>query len=100
MCKCAKLGVTTIGTIHARKFVGVGLILLDASPIGGAPIPSGCRRGKCGLCLVKILSGIENISGMTDVERLTLRRIGHDVQNMRLACQCRVMGPVIIEIHS
>jgi len=99
MAKRATVGLTTVGTMHAEKFVSIGLLLLDASPIGGVPIPSGCRRGKCGLCLVKILSGAEHISPMTDVESLTLRRIVHEVRNMRLACQCKVMGKIIIEIN-
>ena len=57
-----------------------------------APINFGCRIGGCGVCLVNIVSGAENLSPKTDEEEHFT-----DFEYERLACQCLVKGDVSIE---
>lgn len=48
-------------------------------------VPFMCRRGKCGTCKIKIISGGENLS---------IRNIAEDMlgleENERLACRCHI----------
>ena len=44
-----------------------------------------CRNGLCGTCMIDVLEGEENLSSLTEAEKLLKR----DRRN-RLACQCRV----------
>jgi ferredoxin len=64
-----------------------------------------CRGlGLCGTCKVLVKQGMENLSPPTLRERLNFRlhpltvmaRIGHE-DEMRLACQVRVLGDCTIE---
>ena len=57
------------------------------------------RRTRCGTCRVRVLAGMENLSPLTVDER-ELRedfpdRFGPDE---RLACQCRPLGDVVVEV--
>jgi ferredoxin len=45
----------------------------------------GCSNGLCGTCMIDVVEGEENLSGLTDAEK-HLRR---DRKN-RLACQCKI----------
>jgi len=52
-----------------------------------------CYEGICGICEIKILEGKENLSELTENEKM----FGLD-GNKRLACQCRIKkGMVKIE---
>ncbi|MGU5963350.1 2Fe-2S iron-sulfur cluster-binding protein [Klebsiella aerogenes] len=54
----------------------------------------GCKTGNCGLCRVKVLSGMENITGKTLKEKRLFKLLGIEDQTMRLACQCKIrMSP-------
>ena len=44
-----------------------------------------CRNGLCGTCMIDVLEGEENLSPLTEAEKLLKR----DGQN-RLACQCKI----------
>ena len=44
-----------------------------------------CRNGLCGTCMIDIIEGEENLSPLTEAEKLLKR----DRQN-RLACQCKI----------
>ena len=44
-----------------------------------------CRNGLCGTCMIDILEGEENLSPLTEAEKLLKR----DRKN-RLACQCQI----------
>ncbi|MDP1995257.1 MAG: 2Fe-2S iron-sulfur cluster-binding protein [Ignavibacteria bacterium] len=59
------------------------------------PIKFGCRQGTCGTCVFTVLAGAENLSRKTKEEIETLKKLKLDV-NQRLACQCAVMGDVVI----
>ncbi|MEA8826264.1 2Fe-2S iron-sulfur cluster-binding protein [Klebsiella aerogenes] len=54
----------------------------------------GCKTGNCGLCRVKVLSGMENITGKTLKEKRFFKLLGIEDQTVRLACQCKIrMSP-------
>ena len=54
----------------------------------------GCKTGNCGLCRVKVLSGMENITGKTLKEKRLFKLLGIEDQTVRLACQRKIrMSP-------
>jgi len=44
-----------------------------------------CRNGLCGTCMIDVLEGEENLSPLTEAEKVLKR----DSKN-RLACQCKI----------
>ncbi|SMF76144.1 2Fe-2S iron-sulfur cluster-binding protein [Pseudobacteriovorax antillogorgiicola] len=56
-----------------------------------------CQKGDCGICIFHIRQGAENLSRPTDVEADFLKAM-HAEASERLACQCRVFGPIQIEL--
>lgn len=48
-------------------------------------VPFGCQNGMCGTCMIKIESGEDNLSELTEEEEILER----DIKN-RLACQCKL----------
>ena len=72
-----------------------GVTLLEVAESNGLQIEAGCRMGVCGADPVAIVSGMQNISEIGDDERATLERLGL-AQNTRMACCCRVKGPVSV----
>ncbi|MBF9030991.1 FAD-dependent oxidoreductase [Rhodobacterales bacterium HKCCE3408] len=73
-----------------------GKSLLDAVEAAGLKISSGCRSGMCGADAVAICDGMENLDPPGPDELATLRRMGLEGK-ARLACMCRVKGPVVID---
>lgn len=59
------------------------------------PIKFGCCQGECGTCAIKIKSGEQNLSPQTRQEKSTLTRLG--LHSHRLACQCALLGDVVID---
>ena len=55
-------------------------------------IPFGCEEGICGTCLVRVVSGMENLSELSDKEKMTLPAMGLMDGIHRLACQCTILG--------
>jgi ferredoxin len=52
-----------------------------------------CRNGLCGTCMIDVLEGEENLSPLTEAEKVLKR----DEKN-RLACQCQIQkGEVKID---
>ncbi|NEQ65333.1 MAG: (2Fe-2S)-binding protein [Symploca sp. SIO1B1] len=49
--------------------------------------------GQCGTCIVEIVTGMENLSPLTEVEK---RKLKKKPDNYRLACQALVNGPVSV----
>ncbi len=49
--------------------------------------------GQCGLCVVEIVEGMENLSPRTDFEN---RKLAKKPADYRLACQTLVNGDVIV----
>lgn len=81
-----------------RVVVDAGRSLLEVAESNQQPIEAGCRMGMCGADPVFILSGMENLSAVTGDERSTLERLGLG-ENARLACMCRVKGPVSLTLE-
>lgn len=53
----------------------------------------GCYSGRCGICRVEVIEGLENLGPWNDLEDFMLG--GSDApQTERLACQCIPKGPV------
>jgi ferredoxin len=50
----------------------------------------GCNSGLCGVCKVKVIKGIENLTPLTENEEL--HSLGKDE---RLLCQCKIKEGII-----
>jgi len=77
--------------------VDKGKTLLDAARKADIPIASVCGgKGKCGKCKVKILSKVDFL-GVTKREKglVTEKEL---TEGMRLACQTKIYGDMIIEV--
>lgn len=57
-----------------------------------------CHKGDCGICIFKVKEGSENLSPPKNVEEDFLKAMRAD-DDERLACQCRVFGPLTIELE-
>lgn len=55
----------------------------------------GCRRGNCGACAIKVISGSQNLTKMCAQEADVLKRKGLG-DDYRLACQCALNGDVTL----
>jgi nitrite reductase (NADH) large subunit len=75
-----------------------GQTLLEVAESNDLPIEAGCRMGVCGADPIAIVSGMDNLSDVSDDERATLERMGA-AANTRLACCCRVNGPVSVSLE-
>lgn len=73
-------------TINGESFAGQrGQLLLDAALSNGVAMPYDCRKGHCGTCCVRLVSG--DMQGGEGAEP----GIVH-------ACQCRIAGDAVIEM--
>jgi ferredoxin len=59
------------------------------------PLKFGCTRGDCGVCVIEIETGVENLTKCSAKERETLNRKKKG-NNFRLACQCALNGNIKI----
>ena len=76
----------------AEFTVTSGASLLEVSRLNDVAHASLCGgKGRCGTCQVAVLSGMENLSPLTEIENRKLRQIDAS-EHVRLACQARVMG--------
>lgn len=71
--------------------------LLEIAESNNQPLEAGCRMGMCGADPVVILSGMEHLSALGGEERSTLERLGLG-EGARMACMCRVKGPVALSL--
>lgn len=55
-------------------------------------IPFGCEEGICGTCIVRIVSGMENLSEVSEKERQTLKAMELDEKEFRLVCQLQILN--------
>lgn len=92
-CKLINLGM------KAEAKCNKGDSLKDVAESQGLGIAFGCESGICATCLIQIRSGKENLSPMTEQEEFTLDARGVDIDSgdVRLGCQCKVMGDVTFE---
>jgi adenylate cyclase len=73
-----------------------GLSILELSRLSDVPHAQVCSgRGRCGTCRVRIESGAEGLSPMSEAERGTLVRVSAGAGE-RLACQACVTGAGVV----
>jgi class 3 adenylate cyclase/hemoglobin-like flavoprotein len=73
---------------------GLGKTLLEISLANGIPHQNACGgNARCSTCRVVITSGIQNLSPRNSEETKLAKRLGFP-DDVRLACQTRVGGPV------
>jgi 2Fe-2S ferredoxin len=91
--------VPKITFIPAEKSFDVapGTTILVAAVQNGLHLRHDCTEAVCGTDRVKILSGAEQLSEITDNEELTLEMMNAG-PNERLACVARIAGDVIVEL--
>ncbi len=75
---------------------GLGLQVLGAK--FKSPLEFDCRKADCGVCIVKVRENADNLSPVRFEERDFLKAMRADCDE-RLACQCRVLGDVSIEVE-
>ena len=54
-------------------------------------------EGRCTTCKIILISGQENLSPVSDPEEKFLAN-GRLKPNERLACQCRALGDIVVEV--
>ncbi len=84
--------------------------LFDALDNCGHELPHSCLAGTCGTCKVIILTGQDNLSPPSELEKMTIQAIKQNYnrihgenslanQTIRLACQAKILqGDVKIKI--
>lgn len=75
--------------------VPAGTRLIEISEKVGAGITYGCREGECGTCMMRVVSGMENMSERSVLEDKVLQENMAGRHN-RLACQAQVLGGDIV----
>lgn len=71
--------------------------LADALELGVAGLIFGCRAGACGICVIEVMEGLDNLSPRGGNEAGLLEALGFHQRSMRLACQCRLHGDIVID---
>ena len=71
--------------------------MIDMSEEHDTSIVFGCRDGACGACMIKVIDGAENLTSMGEDEKDFLATMAAEPEE-RLACQCKVLGDVKIEV--
>ncbi len=71
--------------------------LTDAEELKVNGLEFGCRSGACGICAIEVAEGGENIAPQKKRETKFLNFLGHNPETIRLACQCRVRGDIVIK---
>jgi ferredoxin len=71
--------------------------LIDMCEDYDTSILFGCRDGACGACMVHVKEGAENLTPMQDDEKDFLETMAAE-EDERLACQCKVLGDVTLEV--
>lgn len=76
-----------------------GQSICEAAEENGLPINAECHAGICGSDPIRIVSGAEHLSPLEDGESETLEELCSLAPGEhRLACMCRVQGPVVVEL--
>lgn len=58
----------------------------------GASMEFGCRVGDCTTCFAKVESGMALLSEINEKELKAVQMLGSDNKQLRLMCQCSVIG--------
>jgi len=77
--------------------VRTGNELLSAYRIDSSlPFKFGCCHGECGVCVLNIIAGGDQLSKPTKQEQITLAKKNLSPSTHRLACQCSLIGEELI----
>jgi ferredoxin len=87
----------TITTDKKTLDVEAGSMIIDVCESEETSILFGCRDGACGACMIRVLENPQNLSPMEDHERDFLETMAAR-DDERLACQCKVLGDVTVEV--
>jgi ferredoxin len=87
----------TIKTDNKTIDVDQDAAIIDVCENEETSILFGCRDGACGACMVRVVTNPQNLSKMEDHERDFLETMAAR-DDERLACQCKVLGDVTIEV--
>ncbi len=85
----SQVTVLNQGTFQIRS--GLGFQALKVSSI-----QYDCRKADCGICLIRVTEGAENLSSKTPAEQDFLKAM-HCQDSERLACQTNILGDVTID---
>lgn len=85
----------TFEDIGITVTVPAGTRLIEVSEKVGAGITYSCREGECGTCIMKVVSGMENLAQRSVLEDKVLQE-NMAGRNNRLACQAQVLGGEIV----
>jgi ferredoxin len=85
----------TFEDIGITVTVPAGTRLIEVSEQVGAGITYSCREGECGTCMMRIVSGMENLAQRSVLEDKVLQE-NLAGRNNRLACQAQVLGGEIV----
>lgn len=85
----------TFEDIGVTVTVPAGTRLIEVSEKVGAGLTYGCREGECGTCMMKIVSGAENLGSPSVLEDKVLNDIYAGAAD-RLACQAQVLGGHVV----
>ena len=80
-----------VKTSEGRRFI-------DICDEFETPVFFGCRSASCATCLIEVVQGLENLSPMTDAEDALLSIVAEDNPQARLACQCKINGPISVKV--
>ncbi len=79
--------------------VAVGTTVLDAALDHGIPLEHACGGFcACTTCHVEVLSGIENLSPMEEMEIERIAPVDGRTDHSRLGCQAQIRGDITLRI--
>lgn len=88
--------VTRRGSTTYELRQGLGFQALAAQQ--ATPFEFDCREADCGICIMRVKKGRENLSPPTREEADFLKAMIAEPDE-RLACQCRILGDVTVEVE-
>ncbi|BBH53370.1 2Fe-2S iron-sulfur cluster-binding protein [Fluviispira sanaruensis] len=89
--------ILTVKTDKKNINIEQGAAIIDVCETEETSILFGCRDGACGACMIRVLENPENLSPMEEHERDFLETMAAR-EDERLACQCKVLGDVTVEV--
>ncbi len=89
--------ILTVKTDKKNIDVEKGAAIIDVCEKIETSILFGCRDGACGACMIKVIENPQHLSAMEEHERDFLETMAAR-EDERLACQCRVLGDVTVEV--
>lgn len=89
--------ILTVKTDKKNINVELGASIIDVCENEETSILFGCRDGACGACMIRVVENPNHLSKMEEHEKDFLETMAAR-EDERLACQCKVLGDVTIEV--